>query len=127
MPFDWNEYLALAHRLAAANDDASKRSAISRAYYFVFNIAFARAEATAGTFPGGETSHKLCWDRYERTPDPNCRRLGIEGTRMKRLRVKADYKAADMPRLDDEVRRMLMAAQQFRASLDALNPRYPLP
>jgi hypothetical protein len=127
MPFDWNEYLALARQLAAANDEASKRSAISRAYYFVFNIAFARAEATAGRFPGGETTHKWCWDRYERTPDPSCRRLGIRGTRMKRLRVKADYKATDIPRLDDEVRRMISEAQQFRANLDALNPRYPLP
>jgi len=51
MPFDWNEYLALARRLAAAGDEASKRSAISRAYYFVFNSAFSRAEATAGGYP----------------------------------------------------------------------------
>jgi len=127
MPFDWNEYLALARKLAAAGDEASKRSAISRAYYFVFNVAFARAEATAGGYPGGESFHKWCWDKYEKTPDANCRRLGIDGTRMKRRRVKADYKATDIPRLDDEVRRMLAEAQQFRASLDALNPRYPLP
>ena len=47
MPFDWNEYLVLARQLATAGDEASKRSAISRAYYFVFKMAFARAEATA--------------------------------------------------------------------------------
>lgn len=127
MPFDWNEYLRLARQLATAGDEASKRSAISRAYYFVFNIAFARAEATAGRFPGGETSHKWCWDRYEKTPDANCKLLGLDGTRMKRLRVKADYKSIDIPRIDDEVRRVLQQAQQFRASLDALNPRFPLP
>jgi hypothetical protein len=46
---------------------------------------------------------------------------------MKQRRVRVDYKAADILRLDDEVRRMLLQAQQFRASLDALNPRYPLP
>ncbi len=127
MPFDWNEYLVLARKLAAANDEASKRSAISRAYYFVFNLAFERAESTTGGFPGGETTHKWCWDRYESTPDANCRRLGIEGARMKRLRVKADYKASDIPRLDDEVRRTLAGAQAFRANLNALNSRYPLP
>jgi hypothetical protein len=127
MPFDWNEYLVLARQLAAANDDASKRSAISRAYYFVFNIAFARAEATAGRHPKGETFHKWCWDKYRNTPDMNCRKLGIDGEHMKYRRVKVDYKSADIPRLDDEVRRMLLEAQQFRANLAALNPRYPLP
>lgn len=127
MPFDWNEYLVLARKLATAGDEASKRSAISRAYYSIFNAAFARAELTAGRFPGGETSHKWCWDRYDRTPDAACRALGIDGTRMKRWRVRADYKASDIPRLDEEVRRILAKAQQFRTSLDALNPRFPLP
>lgn len=127
MPFDWNEYLVLARQLAAAQDDASKRSAISRAYYFVFNVAFARAENTAGRHPGGESFHKWCWDKYRNTPDVSCQRLGIDGDRMKRRRVKVDYKAADIPRLDDEVRRMLVDAQQFSATLAALNPRYPLP
>jgi hypothetical protein len=127
MPFDWNEYLALARRLAAAGDEASKRSAISRAYYFVFNSAFSRAEATAGGYPGGESYHKWCWDKYQSTPDAACRKLGIDGARMKQRRVRADYKSADIPRLDDEVRRMLSEAQLFRTNLDALNPRYPLP
>jgi hypothetical protein len=127
MPFDWNEYLVLARQLAAAGDEASKRSAISRAYYFVFNVAFARAEDTAGTYRGNEGYHKWCWDKYRNTPDMSCRQLGIDGERMKQRRVKVDYKAAPIPRLDDEVRRMLLEAQQFRASLDALNPRYPLP
>jgi hypothetical protein len=127
MPFDWNEYLVLARQLAAADDDASKRSAISRAYYFAFNIAFARAEDTAGRYPGGEGYHKWCWDKYRNTPDLNCRKLGIDGDRMKLRRVRVDYKSADIPRLDDEVRRTLLEARQFRANLDALNPRYPLP
>jgi hypothetical protein len=127
MPFDWNEYFVLARQLATARDEASKRSAISRAYYFVFNIAFLRAEATAGSYHGGESYHKWCWDKYRRTPDATCQKLGIDGERMKQRRVRVDYKAADILRLDDEVRRMLLEAQQFRASLDALNPRYPLP
>lgn len=127
MAFDWNQYLVLANQLAAANDEASKRSAISRAYYCVFNIAFERCESTAGKLPRGETSHKWCWGKYQNTPEMSCRKLGIDGDRMRQRRVRADYNAADIPRLDDEVRRMLVEAQQFRVSLDALNPRYPLP
>ncbi len=127
MPFDWNEYLTLAQFLATRLDEASKRSAISRAYYFAFNIAFARAETTAGRRLPWENYHSWCWDKYKNTRDPSCSQLGIDGDRMKRRRVKADYKAADIPRLDDEVRRMLAEAEQFGEDLNILNPRYPLP
>jgi hypothetical protein len=44
---------------------------------------------------------------------------------MKRLRVKVDYEAADIPRLDEKTLRMLTDAQQFLAVLASLNPRYP--
>jgi len=42
MPFDWNKFLSLAQQLATSSDEACKRTAISRAYYCVFNLAFAR-------------------------------------------------------------------------------------
>ena len=127
MPFDWNNFLVLAEELARRADEASKRTAISRAYYCVFNLAFARAEWSAGPFPGAESFHNWCWGKYEATPDLGCQQLGHDGQRMKRRRVKADYKSADIPRLDDEVQRMLQEAHQFRVDLAALNPRYPLP
>ena len=126
MPFDWNNYLTLAEQLATGPDEASKRTAISRAYYCVFNLAFARAESTAGRHPGKESYHNWCWKKYTNTRDGSCKQLGNDGIRMKRRRVKADYKAADIPRLDDEVRRMLEEARQFRTDLAALNPRYPM-
>ena len=114
MSFDWNNYLSLAEELADRTDEASKRTAISRAYYCVFNLAFAHAVTTAGPKPWNEPSHSWCWKVYESTPDDSCRKLGIEGDRMKRRRVDADYKAANNPRLDDEVRRMPDEARQFR-------------
>lgn len=126
MPFDWNNYLTLAEHLSARPDEASKRTAISRAYYCVFNLAFDRAESTAGPHPSGEPYHSWCWSKYEETPDGSCRQLGMEGSRMARRRVKADYEPANIPRLDDQVRRMLEEARQFRTDLAALNPRYPL-
>src|SRR5579872_5762887 len=112
MPFDWSEYLRLGQFLATRPDEASKRSAISRAYYFVFNVAFARAEASAGPYQGGESSHNWCWNKYHNTPDLSCRKLGIDGQRMKRRRVRADYNATQIMRLDDEVQRMLTEARQ---------------
>ena len=126
MAFDWNNYLTLAEQLATRPDEASKRTAISRAYYCVFNLAFERAESTAGRHPEGESYHRWCWSKYERTPDGSCKQLGIDGSRMAQRRVRADYNASDIRRLEDQVRRMLGEARQFRIDIAALNPRYPL-
>lgn len=127
MPFDWKNFLSLAEVLAANNDDASKRTAISRAYYCVYNLAFARAETTVRPKPRGERYHQWCWNQYKRTVDPTCQQLGNTGERMKRLRVKADYLATDNPQLNDEAKRMLEDARQFLADLAALDPIYPRP
>lgn len=127
MPFDWTNYLILAEELAGKADEASKRTAISRAYYFVFNIAFARAEITAGHLPGEYGSHKWCWEKYMGTPDPACRQLGNNGQRMHAKRVRVDYKKGDILRLDEEVRRTLADARQFQIDFANLPPRYPLP
>jgi len=127
MPFDWKEFLSLAERLARNADEASKRAAISRAYYSVFNLAFARAELVGCHYPGGEGYHQWCWRKYSETPDFDCKRLGVEGDRMKRLRLKVDYEAVDIPRLDERISRILADAQRFLTALATLNPRYPLP
>jgi hypothetical protein len=127
MPFDWNNFLTLADELASRIDETSKRTAISRAYYCVFNLAYARAESRVGARPRGVTSHQWWWNQYIGTPDSTCRQLGNTGDRMKRLRHRADYKSADIPRLDDEVRRMLEEARQCLADLATLDPTYPHP
>jgi hypothetical protein len=127
MPFDWADYLKLAEELAARTDEASKRSAISRAYYFVFNTAFERAESTAGPCPvvGGEQS--WCWTVYRRSPDPTCRQMGIRGDLMKRKRIDADYKRSTKLNLEAEVRIALLEAHKFQESLAALPARFPRP
>ena len=38
--FDWHGFLTLAIKLSQEADEALSRSAISRAYYFVYNTAF---------------------------------------------------------------------------------------
>ena len=72
MPFEWAMYLTLAEELATRPDEASQRTAISRAYYFVFNLAFARAESTAGRCPVKEGRHAWCWNKYMQSPDSDC-------------------------------------------------------
>ena len=127
MAFDWTDDLTLAEELAARADEASKRSAISRAYYFVFNTAFERAQSTAGRCPvmGGE--HSWCWNIYMQSPDNACKQLGIVGDNMKRRRVHADYKRPTKPKLDEEVRITLLEARQFQADLATLPVGFPRP
>lgn len=45
MSFDWREYLNLASILSGNADEASQRTAISRAYYAVFHAATLHAKA----------------------------------------------------------------------------------
>lgn len=125
MPFNWTEYLVLARRLAMNPDVASKRSAISRAYYFVYNVASDRLLGNGGRFPGGESSHNWCWNKYQKTPDPGCMQLGLDGQRMKARREWADYKKGDKPRLADEVERTLEEAREFQESISILPARFP--
>lgn len=127
MPFDWTNFLALAEELSGRADEASKRSAISRAYYYAFNLAFARAEATAGAVTGGEGSHAWCWNKYASTDDPGCRRIWLLGDRMKRSRIKADYRKDDIPRLDEVVQRTLEEAREVQVMIANLHEGFPSP
>jgi uncharacterized protein (UPF0332 family) len=94
MPFDWKEFLVLARALSKNPDEASLRSAVSRAYYCAFNIAMARAEEN-GYRPKGDATggmHDLLWQLYGRNQDVICQEISLLGPRMKWRRVKADYK-----------------------------------
>jgi hypothetical protein len=126
MAFDWNNFLVLADELAGHNDEASKRTSISRAYYSAFHDALTRAERNCGQKQGGN-SHQWCWDRYIYTQDDTCNQLGIDGNRLKAKRVKADYDAATISRLEDVVTRALQDARSLKQRIAALDQRYPRP
>ena len=85
--FDWAEFLALAaNQLAAHVDEASHRTAISRAYYCAYHKAWAVANGYID-----EKSHWKLWDLYRRKTDVKCRQLRDIGDRMKKERIDADY------------------------------------
>ena len=52
-PFSWSEYLRLAQDLGKRSDEASLRSAISRAYYYVYHLGLDRARSNNFTFSEG--------------------------------------------------------------------------
>ena len=126
-PFEWSDYIRLADELSQAKSDlASLRTAISRAYYYVFHLAMKRARMNNFIALPGGASHAQLWTLYARNPDPLCAKLGQMGERLKEKRRMADYEE-QFPRLADEVAGVLADALDFARRLDSLPPRFPNP
>jgi uncharacterized protein (UPF0332 family) len=124
--FDWAKYLTLAEELGRRTDEASLRSAISRAYYYVYHLALARAEANDFRRLAGESTHTQLWRIFSASPEPDCRRLADIALRLKEKRERADYDN-HFSRLTDEVPAQLEEAQTFASLLTKLPPRHPNP
>src|SRR5439155_17441616 len=91
MAFDWRDYLGLARRLSAQpGDEAALRSAISRAYYSIYCIARNRLRNKGWAVPS-QSSHRAVWDQYRLDKNQRARSIGTSGSRLHRLRCKADY------------------------------------
>ncbi len=125
-PFDWSEYLNLANELAKRTDEASIRSALSRAYYFVYHLALERVKANGFIVRPGEGTHTQMWRNFSGSPEPDCWKLAEIARRLKEKRERADYQQIYV-RIGEEILEMLADAQDFAARLRKLNPRYPDP
>lgn len=125
-PFDWSEYLKLAQELAQRDEEACLRSSLSRAYYYVFNLALTRAERNGFVSVPGESTHVQLWRLFSQSPEPECIYLGQIAIRLKEKREKADYKPV-YRRIEEEVPQVLSEAQDFATRLARLAPRYPNP
>ena len=125
-PFDWIEYYNLADELARRANEASRRSAISRAYYYIYHLALARAVGNGFQMIAGEASHKQLWRTYGESPEYRCKELAVIANRLKEKRERADYNKY-YPRIDDEVNQLINDARDFAARLVALPERFPNP
>jgi uncharacterized protein (UPF0332 family) len=126
VPFDWSEYFRLADELGRRPDEAWLRSAISRAYYYVYHLALARAEANAYKALPGEGTHTQLWRVFSASPEPDCQRLAAIAARLKEKRERADYENYFV-RVAEEVPVLLADAQAFAALLNRLPARHPNP
>lgn len=125
MSFDWKNYLDLAKKLAAdKGNEASLRSAVSRAYYCVFNLAMTKAKSNDFRPKDDAGSHDQLWTLYGRNTDEHCPKISNIGARMKRRRVKADY-YSNITKLEDEVADALSDADECIAMLSALPKELP--
>jgi len=127
-PFNWTAYFTLANELAARHgDEAALRTAISRAYYYVYHLALQRATANSFTLQEGDGgTHKQLWSIFSGSPDPECKRLGDIASRLREKRIRADYKPY-FARVGEEVPAVIGDAQDFAARLARLPERLPNP
>ena len=94
MPFDWSEYLVLAKELSTRADEASWRTAISRAYYAAYWHARLglNDEANISSHPGNK--HDYVWQFYWSSNNKSGESIGKNGKTLSGHRAAADYKAA---------------------------------
>jgi uncharacterized protein (UPF0332 family) len=118
--FDWNEYLKLAGILSANADEASQRTATSRAYYAAFHAATLHAKQNGYA----ERSHGRLWKMYSSDADINARRVSALENQMKKAREDADY-VSPVPRISDIMTQQLAYANQFVSLLAQVPPTSP--
>jgi uncharacterized protein (UPF0332 family) len=121
--FDWASYLVLARELAKQPDEASHRSAVSRAYYAIFNMArlLLEGEGTAITSTG--RAHDDVWRALE-AAGRGRRKLGADGKRLREMRRKADYDGV-VPALEKVVADALATADAMNRLVNAEAARKP--
>ena len=126
MPFDWLEFLTLAEELGERADEGSLRSALSRAYYYVYHLALRRAQDNNFKATPGEGTHTQLWRVFSTNPEPACWKLAEIAVRLKEKRERADYNLS-YPRLQEEVPDVLADARDFATRLARLPARHPNP
>ena len=90
MPFDWRAYRDLAESLAQQGSEASRRSAISRAYYAAFNVAREFLEWEADEKIRDEGAHATVW-RRPRKGGRSRKPVGMAGKGLQYDRENSDY------------------------------------
>lgn len=120
MSFGWPDYLRLAKKLAEQDDEASHRSAISRAYYAAFHLArrYVHNQSPGELRKTGEDHYRV-WNYLSRGARRQEQAAGVSGKKLCDARKMADYdlQGLSFPRA---VRDALSSAETIVNSLSAL-------
>jgi len=93
MPFDWSAFRTVAETLSQEVDEASRRSAISRAYYCAYHQAQAHlSEHHNYQVSEDKPAHDQVWREFSRK-GLSYREVWNKGDKLKKLRVDADYRS----------------------------------
>lgn len=122
--FDFNEYIVLAEQLERKTDEASKRSAVSRAYYGVLMRAgkCLREKGELPSLKGGDT-HKKIWDSLAELGGRNSaeERIVKRAQRLKIKREQADYELTINMNIAAWAQQGIAEAKSIRTEFDKLS------
>jgi hypothetical protein len=124
-PFDWPDYLTLADELAKRTEEYCLRTAISRAYYYVYHLARKRITDNGFIIARGGDTHKQVWEKFDASPDFDCKKLYQLAKRLHDKRRQADYDIP-YPKIEGEFPEVLNLAKKFAQDLGRLNARLPV-
>jgi uncharacterized protein (UPF0332 family) len=119
-PFDWREFLSFAEEIVAnsAATEASHRSAVSRAYYAIFNLARAHVVAAQRIDPVRHEAHDQVWLTFEAGSRAE-RRIAQGGRRLRYWRNWADYEGT-YPHVARDAASLVALARRLSLELDQL-------
>ena len=121
MSFDWDEFRRLADELRERDDEAARRTAVSRIYYAIYWKARNLLEAEGFIFRQFESSHLQVWEEYKLKGRTN-RAIGISGKVLRDNRVSADY-SAEIEDIEKLVEDSFMLAEKILTYLNKFNQR----
>ena len=129
MPFDWRDFLLFAHELRKEAQESKQRTAIGRAYYYVYNAALIEARKLG--YNPNTPSHKRLWSWYQaHQANADVVALGISGITLQARRTSADYNLASLTSLQQDLQKQLDEAREFEillAHIANTPPPPPLP
>ncbi len=66
MPFDWRDFLVLAHELQNDQRESVQRTCLGRTYYYVYNLGLGKARELNFSLQTntGKGSHGQLWDWF---------------------------------------------------------------
>lgn len=119
MSFDWKEFNDLALALASIHtDEASHRTAISRAYYAAYHEASAYIRARALCPASQPLTHRLVWRLIREAPGARSAVIANLGFDLRNLRESADYRNPYPGVLSADVNRALVISAAMIAWLN---------
>ncbi|HFE46612.1 MAG TPA: hypothetical protein ENJ18_14145 [Nannocystis exedens] len=116
--FNWIDFHTLAEELAQRGDEASLRTAVSRSYYAVFNVArcVVACHDPEYSLHRHQESHKAVWDKLGMLKQRQAKSAARKGRGLQRERQQADY----VEDAEGWVRRVKDAVQHAGAALRGL-------
>ncbi len=94
------------------------------AYYYVFHLARRRLTENRFSINKGVDSHKQVWEKFDSSPDNQCRRLAVMAKFLKERRQRADYEAS-YPRIEEDIPIVIEQAKKFAEEISRLQPDLP--